>query len=272
MWEEIHMFSQYVRQESHANVLMAGVSYCDETYRIERPAYDHYVIEYTMAGEGALEVGGKQYDIRAGDVYFLYRGSAHKYYCKGKSWTKIWVVADGEAVEALFRIYLKGKPDVLRGFDICSRMQRMIEFAKNREIPYDEMVKKIVLILHEILMDVNLCPDGNGERLTRKIRDFIDGNLYRPLMLDDLSERFHYSKNHIINAFRNEFGCTPHVYYEKQKMIAAAELLTGTSESIGNISARLGFDSPQYFSKRFKKHFGVTPAQYRKEPSAREQP
>jgi len=52
MKEDIYTFSQYIRPEYPANVLLAGISYCDHTYLVNRATYDHYVIEYTVDGRG----------------------------------------------------------------------------------------------------------------------------------------------------------------------------------------------------------------------------
>jgi two-component system response regulator YesN len=47
-------------------------------------------------------------------------------------------------------------------------------------------------------------------------------------------------------------------------MQKAAELLTTTAASISQISEELGFDDVKYFSRKFKKQYGVSPASYRK--------
>ncbi len=266
MKEDLYVFSQYVHKDRPANILMAGVSYCDSSYLIKRSDYDSYVIEYTIDGHGVFETGGKQYDINAGDTYFIYKHGPHRYYCKENTWTKIWVVLQGELFDALFNSYLKMKPDILRGFDIHEHMHKIIAIAKDKNISYDEMVNQIIIIIHKILISAQKYPDSTvkADRLSEAVKNYIDNNLYKVLILDELASSLHYSKNHIINIFRNEYGCTPYAYYEKQKMLIAGDLLVRSSESASDISVKLGFENPQYFSKSFKKHFGVTPTQFRK--------
>ncbi|MBP3333982.1 MAG: AraC family transcriptional regulator [Clostridia bacterium] len=267
MREDIYVFSQYVSSSRAVNIPMAGISYCDSSYLVKRSSYDSYVIEYTIDGEGVFETDGKKYDIASGDTYFIYRGKPHKYYCKDKSWTKIWVVVGGELADALFRAYLKKQVAVLHGLDILSYMQQIISLASNKELSYDEIADEIILNVHKILICAQKQTHGlaNTRKLGEAIKNYIDNNLYKPLILDELAESLHYSKNHIINVFRDDYGCTPYAYYEKQKMLIASDLLIGSSESVSDISIKLGFENPQYFSKSFKKHFGVTPIQFRKE-------
>lgn len=264
MYEDIYIFSQYIRPENPVNIPIAGVSYCDSSYKIERATYDHYVIEYTFEGEGVLETEGQSYHLCTNDTYFLYKGKAHKYYCKENHWKKMWVVLDGPLADALFDSYLSNRPHVLHGFDISRNMRNIIELIQNKELPYEEMVNQVAIIVHKILIDAKDFNRTASGPLHLSLKNYIDDNLYKPLRLEDLAAMFHYSPNHLINIFRDKYGVTPYVYYEKQRLLAARELLTNTSMSIKEISEKLGYDNPNYFSKCFKKHFEKSPAHLRR--------
>lgn len=47
-------------------------------------------------------------------------------------------------------------------------------------------------------------------------------------------------------------------------MVNAQSLLENTEYNIGEIAEIVGYDNPLYFSRVFKKEYGVSPAQYRK--------
>ncbi len=267
MFEEISIFKQYVCPQRESNILMTGISYCDKTYRIERSNYDNYVIEYVVDGEGILEVDGCKYSLKSGDVFFLYKGKGHKYYCKGEKWTKIWVVLYGEVVDLLFRTYLRGQPNVIGKLNIEIQLRSIIETAKNKDKSYDEFADKIILTVHEILLAAkNRIAEQPqmSPHLSTEIKNYIDNHLRIPLKLDALSSVFHYSKNHIINIFRKEYNITPYAYYEKQRIIAAAELLKNTAMTVDKIAKEYGFENTQCFSKCFRKHFSASPLQYRR--------
>lgn len=60
-------------------------------------------------------------------------------------------------------------------------------------------------------------------------------------------------------------GLTPNEYILQAKMKKSLILLTGSEQlTIAEIAYRLGFSNPAYFSKCFKKQFGMTPQEYRK--------
>ena len=52
-------------------VELAGISYCDGSYRIHRPKSKCMVAEYIISGEGTVILDGKVYHAKAGDIYML---------------------------------------------------------------------------------------------------------------------------------------------------------------------------------------------------------
>ena len=58
---------------------MAGISYCDKTYRVARDCSPITVIEYIISGTGSLQVNGAQYRPSAGDIYILREKTDHAY-------------------------------------------------------------------------------------------------------------------------------------------------------------------------------------------------
>jgi transcriptional regulator GlxA family with amidase domain len=60
-------------------------------------------------------------------------------------------------------------------------------------------------------------------------------------------------------------GVSPVEYRNLIRIHTACSLLEGTSMSIEEIAASVGFDSPFYLSRIFKKHIHLSPRQYRQE-------
>ena len=48
------------------------------------------------------------------------------------------------------------------------------------------------------------------------------------------------------------------------KLSKACEMLARSDKKVSEISDILGYDAPVYFSRVFKKHMGMTPAEYRR--------
>jgi two-component system response regulator YesN len=56
---------------------------------------------------------------------------------------------------------------------------------------------------------------------------------------------------------------TVHQYVRERNLTTAKQLLLSSEYSVGEISDRLGYCDDNYFSAVFKKHFGLSPMQFR---------
>lgn len=79
----------------------------------------------------------------------------------------------------------------------------------------------------------------------------------------ELEESLCYSGNYINTIVKKYTGMCLYDYGLTFVMKKAEHLLTETTNSISSIAFQLGFNNRTHFYKIFKKHYGVTPLQYR---------
>ena len=82
--------------------------------------------------------------------------------------------------------------------------------------------------------------------------------------MDDYAESLHISTNWFISNFKQYMKISLAQYILSLRMVNAQSLLENTDYNIGEIAEIVGYDNPLYFSRVFKKEYGVSPAQYRK--------
>ncbi len=82
--------------------------------------------------------------------------------------------------------------------------------------------------------------------------------------LEDYASICNMSKYHFIRVFKDITGLPPLEYRNGIRLEHARQLLESTSISISEISEKLGYSSQNYFCDAFKRHFNMTPTQYRK--------
>jgi two-component system response regulator YesN len=104
--------------------------------------------------------------------------------------------------------------------------------------------------------------DAGGNLLADIIR-FIDAYYAEKIDLELLSNKFHISREHISRLFKRDFGENFIEYITKVRLNKAVELLKGTNLKLQSISDQTGFSDVSYFSKVFKKQYGLPPADYR---------
>ncbi len=84
------------------------------------------------------------------------------------------------------------------------------------------------------------------------------------LKVAEISQAIGIGRSRLQQLFFEEFGCGVSEYFNMLKVVAAKNLLRSTSVDINEIADKLGFSSTAYFSRCFKKTFGITPSRYRK--------
>ena len=92
---------------------------------------------------------------------------------------------------------------------------------------------------------------------------YLELHLGEKLNMSALAESVGYNKNYLSTKFSREVGVSLSDYLARLRVERAKLALRNTSESIQQISERLGFGSVSYFSAQFRKAVGQTPSDYR---------
>lgn len=256
---------------------MAGISYCDGTYRMKRQDSAETVLEYIVEGRGYLNVDGENYAATKGDVYILRKKTTHTYWSDAKSpWVKIFFNIRGSLAEKILEEYklgTKGKV-VLNGDGLEDDFREMLEWVSDNTISQAErfdgaaidFLKIIIKLANLEKMRGNLKGDlMSVEDEMNKLIEYITMNPKRIVSNQELGDVIFHSKDYVIKRFFANFGVTPYEYQIQQKIFSAKNLLGNTKMSVKEIAASLGYDDQHYFSYMFKKRCGVSPTQYRKQ-------
>lgn len=91
---------------------------------------------------------------------------------------------------------------------------------------------------------------------------YLKRNIDKQLTLEDFSKATLVSVAKIRKLFYKKHSCAPMQYFNQLKIEAAIELMCNTALSYAEIASRLGFSSPAYFSRLFKKKTGLSPSAY----------
>ncbi|GEM_PF-4828989 len=101
-----------------------------------------------------------------------------------------------------------------------------------------------------------------GSRIA-SIIDFMLAHLAEPLQVSTLVSIAGLSYSQFFCLFKKTTGFSPIDFFIRLRMLHACELLTGTDLQVKEVAARLGYDDPLYFSRRFKLVMGFSPKYYR---------
>ena len=105
--------------------------------------------------------------------------------------------------------------------------------------------------------------EGREERIVEIISHI--RNDYKNVTLETLSETFHLSKPYLSKYIKEKAGMTFQEAVKKERMKKARTLLKETDQTVETIAAEVGYENVEHFNRLFRKSYGMTPVQYRKQ-------
>lgn len=243
---------------------MAGISYVDKTYEIQRLHGEFYVFEYIISGQGYVQQNEERHEVHAGDAYILTPGTYQHYGSDFQNpWTKVWFNVNGSLVRHLLSDYSLDTEFVFPSVGDGSKLFEIVETIERNPISSQDQV---ALLLLQHIQKLSSCLNANaeGNATAYAMKQYIEQHLAEPLSIDSLAEYVHLSRSRALHLYKDVYHTTPYRYYFSLKMELSLSLLSRTSMPISEIAKQLGFNDCQHFSSSFKKFYGVPPLQYRK--------
>ena len=106
----------------------------------------------------------------------------------------------------------------------------------------------------------------NRKYLVEQILSYFEEHYSEKISLDQIAENMYLSPFYISKIFKSETGDTPIRHLIDIRLEKAMELLeSGWQGSIQEVAARVGYDDAYHFSKLFKKRYGLSPSQARRQ-------
>ena len=103
------------------------------------------------------------------------------------------------------------------------------------------------------------------DRRVRAAVDFMQANFQRTITLTEIAKAISVSDHHLSRIFKSETGFPPIDYLIRFRLEKARQLLRTSFLSVKEVMASVGYNSKGHFARHFKKRFGVTPSEYKKQ-------
>ena len=96
-----------------------------------------------------------------------------------------------------------------------------------------------------------------------KIKNYLEVHYNEVITRNDIEKQVHLNQDYINRLFKAYTGYTLMEYIQYYRISMAKKMLRESVENVAEIGTAVGYDSPAYFSKIFKKQTGMTPVEYR---------
>lgn len=221
---------------------------------------------YYVSGGHSFDFGDCKLEARAGQVLYIPYGSAY---------TNQTLTENTEYYQIDFVLLRGGKPYPLferamvlpveesHGYYGIMRQvyeQYSLGDASGRYFCAGSVLNMIGMLTKE-KNDRELKTRGIG-RIEKSI-SYLDEYYYLDTPVSELAEMSATCVSNLEKTFKSCLGMTPLAYRNKLRMDRAKMLLSG-GVSIADTCRRIGIPDVYYFSKLFKKYWGITPGEYAK--------
>lgn len=246
-------------------------------YRERREPIDQYVFIYCVGGCGSYTIDGRTFRVTANQYFILPAGKPHAYGADANEpWTIYWIHFRGEMARHIARD-IRSPQEVSPGID--SRID-------NRNRLFDEILETLraglgienlryaMSVFHHYLGSLRYLhqyresgrTSGDDNDVVEASIHYMKENVEKRISLPELAQYVGYSVSRLSIIFRNRTGHTPMGYCNLLKVQRACSLLDNSNMKINQVSFKIGFDDPYYFSRFFSKMMGMTPSDYRLRP------
>lgn len=106
---------------------------------------------------------------------------------------------------------------------------------------------------------------GSKEELAQSAKELIEEHYREKFSLKEIASALFVNESYLERVFKEITGQTLLAYHNRIRCDIAKELLTHNELSISYISDSVGYVSPSHFTQKFRKLYGSTPSQFRKE-------
>ena len=227
-------------------------------------------IYINLSGDVSFAVENRIYPIKPGDIIITRPYEYHHcIYHSDKKHKHFWILFSSLGNEDMLDIFFDpklGSPSHLTlspgdTEKLVSLCHTMVEAPKDDKHRYYNFFKLITL-----LQNAEITETGERQYPSDIISalNYIGSNFTQPITVTAIAKSSNVSVNTLERHFMQIFGQTPTTYIRKKRLSNAAKLLT-EGKTVTEASEESGFSDYSNFISLFRKAYGITPLQYKKQ-------
>lgn len=245
-------------------------------FNVERGrTLNEYQLLYTVEGRGTFQSAHqKPVEIHSGDMFLLFPGEWHSYHPqKETGWKNYWIGFKGKNMDDRVKAGFLSpeKPIYNVGFsESVVRLYRdayrtAVEEMANSQQIMAGMVNYLIGLMYALERNKQFSKEKVHVDVINRARLRIRETLESNLSIQQIAEEYGIGYSNFRKLFKEYTGVSPSLYQQELRIQRAKEMLSTTDLSVKEIAYKLGFDSSDYFSAKFKAKVGASPLEYRRD-------
>ena len=238
--------------------------------------HDFHKIIVFISGKVTYHIEGKAYHLKPRDILLVSQGAIHKPEIDPSVPYERYIfwIRDDLSCQELNTCFQKAND---RSFNLVRADSALQERLKDLLPEIEQTLQnkhfgdtvlrnalftQFMIYINRIFLRTSSSPDKkaySSDTQVEQLLKYINRNLSENLSIDQLAERFFFSKYHMMRKFKNETGYTIHNYITSKRLLMARSLI---SQGIPVMKAAQasGFHDYTTFVRAYKKQFGKAPS------------
>ena len=137
----------------------------------------------------------------------------------------------------------------------------VIELLENKRYLYEIMR----YFSEQFEMIIRAIGNQSSDSVFDDILYYINQNYGQTLKLESIAPLFGYNSSYLGKLFSQKMGQSFNSYLDRVRLSEAEKLLKATSMKVYEIAEKVGYKNVDYFHQKFRRQYGKSPAEYRRE-------
>ena len=238
--------------------------------------HDFHKIIVFISGKVTYHIEGKAYHLKPRDILLVSQGAIHKPEIDPSVPYERYIfwIRDDLSCQELNTCFQKAND---RSFNLVradSALQERLkdllpEIEQTLQNKYfgdtvlrNALFTQFMIYINRIFLRTSSSPDKktySSDTQVEQLLKYINRNLSENLSIDQLANRFFFSKYHMMRKFKNETGYTIHNYITSKRLLMARSLIS-QGMPVMKAAQASGFHDYTTFVRAYKKQFGKAPS------------
>lgn len=226
-----------------------------------------YVLHFVLSGRGYYKTADKTYSLKKGDGFIIFPGEiVHYYPDPSDPWEYTWVNFLGSEVPLLLSMTAFYENPVCRKTsDLTAIYNHFSRDLKHEHIRQRNDGLLRILLAHYIEVHPRQKKTFTIDNLSLA-KKFAEANSHRHhFNVSELAQGIGVERSYLYRLFMEGEGVSPSEYLTNLRMEKALQLMQNGITQVKFISYSVGYADSLYFSKLFKKKYGLSPMDYIKQ-------
>ena len=238
--------------------------------------HDFHKIIVFISGKVTYHIEGKAYHLKPRDILLVSQGAIHKPEIDPSVPYERYIfwIRDDLSCQELNTCFQKAND---RSFNLVRADSALQERLKDLLPEIEQTLQnkhfgdtvlrnalftQFMIYINRIFLRTSSSPDEktySSDTQVEQLLKYINRNLSENLSIDQLANRFFFSKYHMMRKFKNETGYTIHTYITSKRLLMARSLIS-QGMPVMKAAQASGFHDYTTFVRAYKKQFGKAPS------------